>query len=106
MDSQKGEYSQKVGQRPHIGGFNKWKSGCGITSFINFSTSLVRVYDCKHFYIVINSNIWSPLINSKVRHLSNTYYMFSIVKTSVADPDPGSGIRDWVLFDPWIRDPE
>ncbi len=24
--------------------------------------------------------------------------------TSVADPDPGSGIRDWVLFDPWIRD--
>ncbi len=20
--------------------------------------------------------------------------------------DPGSGIRDWVLFDPWIRDPE
>jgi hypothetical protein len=25
---------------------------------------------------------------------------------SVADPDPGSGIRDWVLFDPWIRDPE
>jgi hypothetical protein len=25
--------------------------------------------------------------------------------TSVADPDPGSGIRDWVLFDPWIPDP-
>jgi hypothetical protein len=24
--------------------------------------------------------------------------------TSVADP--GSGIRNWVLFDPWIRDPE
>jgi hypothetical protein len=24
--------------------------------------------------------------------------------TSVADPDPGSGIR--CLFDPWIRDPE
>jgi hypothetical protein len=29
------------------------------------------------------------------------YYILS----SVADPDPGSGIRDWVLFDPWIRDP-
>jgi hypothetical protein len=27
------------------------------------------------------------------------------LKISVADPDPGSGIRDWVLFDPWIRDP-
>jgi hypothetical protein len=27
-----------------------------------------------------------------------------IVSYSVADP--GSGIRDWVLFDPWIRDPE
>jgi hypothetical protein len=25
---------------------------------------------------------------------------------SVANPDPGSGIRDWGLFDPWIRDPE
>jgi len=25
---------------------------------------------------------------------------------SVADPDPGFGIRDPVLFDPWIRDPE
>jgi hypothetical protein len=29
-----------------------------------------------------------------------------MVCNSVADPDPGSGIRDWVLFDPWIRDPE
>ncbi len=28
-----------------------------------------------------------------------------ILSFSVADPDPGSGIRDWVLFDPWIRDP-
>jgi hypothetical protein len=28
------------------------------------------------------------------------------LKNSVADPDPGSRIRDWVLFDPWIRDPE
>jgi hypothetical protein len=28
-----------------------------------------------------------------------------MIKSSVADPDPGSGIRDWVLFDPWIRDP-
>ncbi len=28
-----------------------------------------------------------------------------IIKSSVADPDPGSGIRDWVLFDLWIRDP-
>jgi hypothetical protein len=27
-----------------------------------------------------------------------------IILTSVADPDPGSGIR--CLFDPWIRDPE
>ena len=27
------------------------------------------------------------------------------VFSSVADPDPGSGIRDWGLFDPWIRDP-
>ena len=26
--------------------------------------------------------------------------------SSVADPDPGSGIRDWVLLDPWIRDPK
>jgi hypothetical protein len=25
---------------------------------------------------------------------------------SVADPDPGFGIRDRVLFEPWIRDPE
>jgi hypothetical protein len=30
----------------------------------------------------------------------------AILCASVADPDPGSGIRDWVLFDPWIRDPE
>ncbi len=27
-----------------------------------------------------------------------------LAKTSVADPDPGSGIR--CLFDPWIRYPE
>ncbi len=40
-----------------------------------------KVYDCKHLNKVINSNIWSPLINSKVWYLSNTYYMFSIVKT-------------------------
>jgi hypothetical protein len=33
------------------------------------------------------------------------------INPSVADPDPGSGIRDLgsrirCLFDPWIRDPE
>ncbi len=28
---------------------------------------------------------------------------FDFVVDSVADPDPGSGIR--CLFDPWIRDP-
>jgi hypothetical protein len=27
-----------------------------------------------------------------------------VVLCSVVDPDPGSGIRDWVLFDPWIPD--
>ena len=31
-------------------------------------------------------------------------YIHSIPIGSVADPDPGSGIR--CLFDPWIRDPE
>ncbi len=38
-----------------------------------------------------------------------SHYLSSIIfilTSSVADPDPGSGIRDPVLFDPWIRDPE
>jgi hypothetical protein len=42
-------------------------------------------------------------------------FQFLVIKTIDPDPDSlemlqccgsGSGIRDWVLFDPWIRDPE
>ncbi len=48
-------------------------------------------------------------LESAWQMLCNLYYSFIIpwqqwrVSTSVADPDPGSGIR--CLFDPWIRDP-
>jgi hypothetical protein len=39
---------------------------------------------------------------TEASYLQRTSYM--IISCSVADPDPGSGIR--CLFDPWIRDPE
>jgi hypothetical protein len=41
----------------------------------------------------------------KIMPLTSSLFKFFFVVCSVADPDPGSGIRDWVLFDPWIRDP-
>ncbi len=45
---------------------------------------------------------WQSFLKEANACLDTESYLYF----SVADPDPGSGIRDWVLFDPWIRDPE
>jgi hypothetical protein len=51
------------------------------------------------FNVVIRFRICLSIYvrNAQRRHIHN------LTITSVADPDPGSGIR--CLFDPWIRDP-
>jgi hypothetical protein len=52
---------------------------------------------------------WDTSFSQMVSLNLELWYRYGVVrllKGSVADPDPGSGIRDWVLFDPWIRDPE
>jgi hypothetical protein len=47
-------------------------------------------------YLVKYRTVGMPLLYLHIRKKSIDY-------TSVADPDPGSGIG--CLFDPWIRDP-
>jgi hypothetical protein len=49
------------------------------------------------------SSVYKQFITIRYRTLSYMGVELERLKSSVADPDPGSGIR--CLLDPWIRDP-
>jgi hypothetical protein len=52
------------------------------------------------------SSFWCTYEGIQKQMANNSWTIpIRIGSISVADPDPGSEIRDWVLFDPWIRDP-
>ena len=69
-------------------------SGSGYTPKFHWSVSLhitlFRIFSCRELFLRFS------YIHPAVRTVELVY-------TSVADPDPGSGIG--YLFDPWIRDP-
>ncbi len=90
------------------------KSGSGFTDIIELGSNPDP--DPKHYLILkkllsIISRLWSKGKQPKSIYLRKIFAnvqwkkaeLSQYVYGSVADPDPGSGIR--CLFDPWIRDP-
>jgi hypothetical protein len=83
-------------------------------TILNFRYTYVRLQEARYWFTSDFSDLKTQNLCTRYSHYGSHYgtlhyvlYMYRYLTRdfiSVADPDPGSGIR--CLFDPWIRDPE